>query len=94
VVFLDIGLPKLNGYEVARRIRETPEGKTMLLVSITGSGQEDDKQQALKAGFNRQATKPIDLDVVEQLLQTLHAPTLPNGLPSHLSSEGESRRGP
>ena len=52
VVLLDIGLPKLNGYEVAREIREQPWGQDMVLVALTGWGQEEDRQKSKEAGFN------------------------------------------
>lgn len=68
VALLDIGMPKLNGYEVARRIREQPWGKGMLLVAITGWGQEDDKQRAWEAGFDHHLTKPVGLADLQRLL--------------------------
>jgi PAS domain S-box-containing protein len=68
---LDIGMPRVNGYEAARRIREQPWGKSMLLVAITGWGQEDDKQRARKAGFDHHLTKPVQLAELKSLLATL-----------------------
>ena len=68
VALLDIAMPKLNGYEVASQIREQPWGKSMLLVAITGWGQDDDKQRALGAGFDRHLTKPVALDDLKRLL--------------------------
>jgi len=65
---LDIGMPKVNGYEAARRIREQPWGKRMLLIAITGWGQEDDKKRALEAGFDHHVTKPVHLPDLERLL--------------------------
>jgi PAS domain S-box-containing protein len=62
VALLDIGMPKLNGYEVAQRIREAPWGKSMLLVAVTGWGQSSDKLRAHDAGFDHHFTKPLDLD--------------------------------
>jgi PAS domain S-box-containing protein len=59
-VFLDIGLPKLNGYDVCRRIRAEPWGKAMVLVAITGYGQADDVQRARAAGFDHHFAKPVD----------------------------------
>ena len=61
VILLDIGLPKLNGYEVARKIREQPWGKNMVLVALTGWGQEEDRRRSQEAGFNHHLTKPVDL---------------------------------
>lgn len=68
VVLLDIGLPKMNGYEVARHIREQPWGGKLTLVAVTGWGQEEDKRQALDAGFNHHLTKPVAVQAVEKIL--------------------------
>lgn len=67
-VLLDIGLPKLNGYEVARRLREQPGGGDMLIVAMTGWGQADDKNRSLEAGCDAHLTKPPDLDELMKLL--------------------------
>ncbi len=68
VVLLDIGLPKLNGYEAARKIREQPWGKNMVLVALTGWGQEEDRQKSKEAGFNAHMVKPVDLAALMKLL--------------------------
>jgi signal transduction histidine kinase/integral membrane sensor domain MASE1/CheY-like chemotaxis protein len=68
VVLLDIGLPKLNGYEVSRRLRQEPWGKEVLLIALTGWGQEEDRQRALEAGFNHHLTKPPDPNTLLELL--------------------------
>jgi PAS domain S-box-containing protein len=60
VVLLDIGMPKLNGYEAARRIRDEPWGKEMLLIAQTGWGQEEDRRRSQEAGFDAHLTKPVD----------------------------------
>jgi PAS domain S-box-containing protein len=65
---LDIGLPDMNGYELARRIRALPGGDTVSLVAITGWGQQTDKDLAQAAGFNHHLTKPIDFDELRALL--------------------------
>jgi PAS domain S-box-containing protein len=67
-ILLDIGLPDLNGYEVARRIRCSPRGKDMFLIATTGWGQEADKQLALDAGFDCHLTKPVDLKKLQEFL--------------------------
>jgi CheY-like chemotaxis protein len=67
-VLLDIGLPKLNGYEVARKIRQQPWGKTMVLVALTGWGQQEDRRQSSEAGFNGHLVKPVDFDDLMKLL--------------------------
>lgn len=59
VVLLDIGMPKLSGYEVARRIREL-RGAAPRIIAITGWGQEEDRQRAREAGFDHHFTKPVD----------------------------------
>ena len=68
VVLLDIGLPKLNGYEVARQIRATPWGKSIVLVALTGWGQEEDRRKSLDAGFNGHLVKPLDYEALMKLL--------------------------
>jgi signal transduction histidine kinase len=60
VVLCDIGLPKKNGYEVARAIREQPWGKNIILIAVTGWGQEDDKCKSQEAGFDRHMVKPVE----------------------------------
>jgi PAS domain S-box-containing protein len=77
VVLLDIGLPGQNGYEIARKIRETAGGREILLVAITGWGQEEDKRRAREAGFDLHLTKPVDPHAIADLLQT------PSAQPAH-----------
>ena len=67
----DIGMPDLNGYEVARRIRQADWGKHMVLIAATGWGQESDARAALDAGFDAHMTKPIDLGKLSALLDEL-----------------------
>ena len=68
VVLLDIGMPRLNGYETARRIRARPWADQVVLVAVTGFGQEEDRQKARDAGFDHHMVKPID---ASSLLETL-----------------------
>jgi two-component system, chemotaxis family, CheB/CheR fusion protein len=68
VVLLDIGMPGANGYEVARRIREQPWGRRVLLVALTGWGQDADRQRAEQAGFDAHLVKPVPPDALERLL--------------------------
>jgi CheY-like chemotaxis protein/two-component sensor histidine kinase len=74
VVLLDIGLPKMNGLEVARQVREEPWGKQMILIAVTGWGQEEDRRRALEAGFDHHLTKPVDAAVLAKLLAVLAVP--------------------
>ncbi len=71
VVLLDIGLPKLSGYDACRRIREQPWGESMVLIAQTGWGQEEDKCRAREAGFNFHMVKPVDPAALERLLAGL-----------------------
>ena len=71
VVFLDIGMPELDGHETARRIREQPWGKDMVLVALTGWGQTEDRRRSKEAGFNHHLVKPADPAVVAQLISSL-----------------------
>jgi PAS domain S-box-containing protein len=68
VVVLDIGLPKMDGYDVARHIRREPWGGKMALVALTGWGMEEDKRRALEAGFDHHLTKPVKAADLEKLL--------------------------
>lgn len=68
VVLLDIGLPKLNGYEACRRIREQPWSNSVMMVALTGWGQEEDRQKSSEAGFDAHMVKPVDLNTLKQLL--------------------------
>ena len=70
-VLLDIGLPVLDGYEVARRLRRLAGWEQTPLVAVTGYGQESDKQLARAAGFTQHLVKPIDLAALDQILQLL-----------------------
>ncbi|HXS53126.1 MAG TPA: ATP-binding protein [Usitatibacter sp.] len=66
--FLDIGMPKVHGYEVARRLKATPTTSDCVLVAVTGWGQEDDRRRARDAGFDRHLVKPIDPQQLETVL--------------------------
>jgi PAS domain S-box-containing protein len=68
LILLDIGMPKLNGYDAARRIREQDWSQDTTLVALTGWGREDDKRKAAEAGFDRHFTKPIDPAALERLI--------------------------
>lgn len=70
VILLDIGLPKLNGYEAARKIRERLDGRAVL-VAVTGWGQEADRLRSREAGFDAHLVKPLDLDALARLLADL-----------------------
>jgi PAS domain S-box-containing protein len=71
VVLLDIGLPTLNGYEVCRRIREEPWGKEMVLIALTGWGQDEDRRKSQEAGFDGHLVKPVNYPALMALLATL-----------------------
>jgi CheY-like chemotaxis protein len=68
VALLDIGLPRLSGYDIARHIRDR-QGNAVLLVAITGWGQDDDRRRAREAGFDHHFTKPADFEVLVELIE-------------------------
>ena len=68
VAVLDIGMPHLNGYEVAAQLRAKANGEKLMLVALTGWGQKSDKLQAVAAGFNHHLTKPVDVDELALLI--------------------------
>jgi signal transduction histidine kinase len=77
VVLLDIGMPKLDGYEVARRIRAEPWGKSAVLIALTGWGQDEDRRRSREVGFDSHLVKPLDPDALSSLLQRLPAAVTP-----------------
>jgi signal transduction histidine kinase/ActR/RegA family two-component response regulator len=74
-VLLDIGLPDFSGYELAATIRESPWGRGVMLIAVTGWGQDEDRRRALEAGCDHHLTKPIAPETVESLLQSLNPET-------------------
>jgi CheY-like chemotaxis protein len=74
IVLLDIGLPDINGYEVARRIRATGWGAGLPLVAVTGWGKEEDRRRAFEAGFDHYLTKPVAPAAVESVVNSAAAP--------------------
>ncbi len=71
IVLLDIGLPKMDGYEAARKIRQQPHGEGMVLVALTGWGQDEDRRKSRSAGFDGHVVKPVDLTALTKLLVEL-----------------------
>jgi PAS domain S-box-containing protein len=76
VGLLDIGLPEMDGNELARRLRADPRTRGMLLVAVTGYGQEQDRRLALEAGFDHHMVKPVDLDKLAAILSTAGSQSL------------------
>lgn len=70
-VFLDIGLPGMDGYEVAERLRELPQAKTAVLIAITGYGQEDDRVRSRRAGIDHHLVKPVAPEALRGLIDSL-----------------------
>lgn len=71
IALVDIGMPELNGYEVARLVREDAHGQAVTLIAVTGWGQERDKQRALEAGFDHHFTKPVEPHRIDKILRSL-----------------------
>jgi PAS domain S-box-containing protein len=68
IILMDLGMPKLNGYDAARRIRQEPWGRNVLLVATTGWGSDEDRRRSREAGFDLHLVKPIDISAVQELL--------------------------
>jgi len=73
IVLLDIGLPHMNGYEVCRKLRESPWGREAFVVALTGWGQAEDQRNASEAGFDRHLVKPVEEELLQKVLR--EAPT-------------------
>jgi CheY-like chemotaxis protein len=75
VVILDIGMPRLNGYDACRRIREQPWGRQMVIFALTGWGQQEDKARSQAAGFDGHLVKPVQPGDLKTLLTELKSET-------------------
>jgi two-component system, chemotaxis family, CheB/CheR fusion protein len=73
-VFLDIGLPGMDGYEIAERLRELPESSRTVLVAITGYGQDEDLRRSREVGFDHHLVKPVAPETLQKLLESLERP--------------------
>ena len=71
VVLLDVGLPRLNGFDVARRIREAEHGKNVVFVALTGWGHAEDRRRSKEAGFDHHLVKPADPNAVDAILDSI-----------------------
>jgi CheY-like chemotaxis protein len=71
IALIDIGLPDVDGYEVARRLRASPGGRRMGLIAITGYGQAEDQRRAYEAGFDAHLTKPVAPERLKQVMAGL-----------------------
>jgi CheY-like chemotaxis protein len=78
VVFLDIGLPVMNGYTVVRALRELPEFNNVYIAAVTGWGQDEDRRKAREAGFDSHFTKPLSPTMLTDVLATI-AHRMPSG---------------
>jgi CheY-like chemotaxis protein len=76
IALLDIGMPGLSGYQVATRIRREAWGEGIVLIAVTGWGQEEDKRNTQAAGFDHHLTKPADPAQIESILESMAARTL------------------
>jgi CheY-like chemotaxis protein len=79
LVFLDIGLPGMDGYDVAKELRQTLEMEQLILVALTGWGQEEDRKRSAAAGFDHHLVKPVEPRALELLLAALIPPKRFNG---------------
>jgi CheY-like chemotaxis protein len=82
VVLMDICLPTIDGFEVARRARMLPSGKYALLVALTGCGRDEDKERSRAAGFDYHLTKPVDIDALKNLVASFE-PSVPTPDEAH-----------
>jgi CheY-like chemotaxis protein len=71
VILLDLGMPGMDGYEVAQRVRQHPLGRRVTLVALTGWGLQVDKQKSQDVGFDHHLVKPVDVEVLKQVLDSL-----------------------
>ena len=79
VILMDVGMPRLNGYDATRRIREQPGGDTTLIIALTGWGQPGDRALSKSAGCDGHLVKPVSLPDLEKLLTELEDAATPKG---------------
>jgi PAS domain S-box-containing protein len=79
VILMDVGMPRLNGYEATRRIREQPGAKEIVIVALTGWGQDEDRARSQEAGCNGHLVKPVSLPDLEKLLNSLRKDVVAGG---------------
>ena len=70
VVLLDIGLPGMNGYEIARQLRKSAKLRSAILVALTGYGRDEDRELAREAGFDHHLVKPLEPEVLERIIES------------------------
>lgn len=70
IIFLDVGMPRMNGYDACREIRALPGGGKMTIVALTGWGQESHKQRSREAGFDRHLVKPVTPEILGAILES------------------------
>lgn len=86
VILLDIGLPRLNGFDVCRRIRQHPWGKGVVMIALTGWGQQEDRRKSAEAGFDGHLVKPVDHAELMRLVAG-HAPQVEGQHETHAVAE-------
>jgi CheY-like chemotaxis protein len=79
VMLVDIGLPEMDGYEVARQVRRIDGANQPYMIALTGYGTPEDRQRALDAGFDEHLVKPVDFDALAAALQRITSPSAPSG---------------
>jgi PAS domain S-box-containing protein len=77
IVFLDIGMPGMDGHEVARQVRQMPEFREVVLIAMTGWGQEEDRRRSKATGFDHHLVKPVNADALQALLDSLPVKCVP-----------------
>jgi len=79
LMLVDIGLPGMDGYEVARSVRQDSQHKGVVLVALTGYGRDEDKRKAIEAGFDDHLVKPLTVETFQKLLGRLEQRRGPSG---------------
>jgi CheY-like chemotaxis protein len=74
IVLMDLGMPKMNGFDAARRMRQEPWGRELSLVATTGWGQDDDRRRSAEAGFDHHLVKPVAVAALREILDTSPVP--------------------
>lgn len=82
IALIDVGMPDMNGYQVAETLRRTPHGRNAKLIAVTGWGQEADKLEASRAGFDHHLTKPVEPTHLQPLLESLQSKILAANSPA------------